>query len=90
MEVQYIHFATIHSTNSWAKTHGLELDPKKLTCITADTQTASYGRHGRKWISKKGNLHCSLFFVVPTNHFIIPNIAQVTAFSLSQVLTLVL
>jgi len=86
MEVQYIHFEMIDSTNSWAKSHTLELDSKKITCITADEQTAGYGRQGRDWISKKGNLHLSLFFVIPKNHPIIPNLAQLLTFSVAKVL----
>jgi BirA family biotin operon repressor/biotin-[acetyl-CoA-carboxylase] ligase len=82
MEVQRIHFTEIDSTNSWAKEHADEFDPKKLTCITADIQTAGRGRfRERRWVSKKGNLHMSLFLAIPAD----PNLGQILAFTAAQV-----
>lgn len=81
MEVERIHFEKIESTNSWAKEHAKELDPKKLSCITADMQTMSYGRQGRPWISKKGNLHMSLFFRLSPENPVIPNLGQLISFA---------
>jgi len=62
VEVEWIHFETIDSTNSWAKVHAHELDQSKITCITADVQTSGYGTRKKQWVSNKGNLHMTLFF----------------------------
>jgi len=86
MEVQHIHFDTIGSTSSWAKVHALELDPKKMTYIRADQQTDGYGRFQRSWVSRKGNLHLTIFFVLPSGHSALPNIGQILIFSLAEVL----
>lgn len=83
MKVERIHFNTISSTNTWAKEHASEFDPSKLICITADEQTAGRGRFpGRKWISKKGNLHMTLFLSAPPD----PNFAQILIFSAAHIL----
>ena len=86
MEVQLLHFSTIDSTSTWTKTHAKEFDPEKLTGITADTQTAGRGRYARKWTSKKGNLHLSLFFTLEPGHPLIPNLAQLLAYATAQFL----
>lgn len=86
MEVKRIHFETITSTQDFAKQHAREFDPKQMTCITADVQTAGRGRKkGRKWVSKKGNLHMTLFFVAPLD----PNLAQILTFSVAKVLEII-
>lgn len=83
MEVKRIHFKTLESTQNFAKQHAREFDPKQMTCITADVQTGGRGRvKGRKWVSKKGNLHMTLFFVAPLD----PNLAQILTFSVASVL----
>ncbi|NGX59339.1 MAG: Bifunctional ligase/repressor BirA [Chlamydiae bacterium] len=83
MEVHRIHFTEIDSTNAWAKEHGAEFDPKKLTCITADVQTAGRGLYAnRRWVSKKGNLHMSLFLAIPPD----PNLSQILPFAAVQVI----
>lgn len=83
MEIERIHFETIDSTQDFAKKHDGQFDPKKITCITAGSQTAGRGRiKGRSWVSNKGNLHMTLFFVAPFD----PNLAQIVAFSVAKVL----
>ncbi|NGX26453.1 MAG: Bifunctional ligase/repressor BirA [Chlamydiae bacterium] len=82
MEVQRIHLKEVDSTNTWAKEHAAEFDPKKLTCVTAAVQTAGRGRFPeRSWVSKRGNLHMSLFLATSPN----PNLAQVLMLSAAQV-----
>ena len=83
MEVKRIHFKEIDSTNTWAKAHADDFDPKQLTCITAEIQTEGRGRYpGRKWISKKGNLHMSLFLAMVPD----PNLGQILALSAAEVI----
>lgn len=86
LEVHTLHFPTLDSTNQWAKIHADELDPHVLTCITADVQTAGKGRRGRTWISKKGNLHMTLFFVLRKNDPRLINLGQILAFATTGVL----
>ena len=86
MEVHYVHFEEIDSTNTWAKTHFDELNPQMLTCITAGRQTAGHGRYGRAWASKKGNLHLTLAFSLPLNSPLLPHLAQILTFALWQCL----
>lgn len=89
MEVHYIHFSKIDSTHTWAKTHLSELssaEPQKITCITADEQTQAYGRQARPWVSKKGNLQMTLCFALPLLSPLLPNLAQILAFSLAEIL----
>jgi BirA family biotin operon repressor/biotin-[acetyl-CoA-carboxylase] ligase len=51
MDIKHIHFETIDSTNTWAKTHTENLSPDKLTVISADHQLGGRGRFNRSWIS---------------------------------------
>lgn len=39
-----------------------EADAEEGTVVVAETQTASRGRLGRTWLSKPGNLYCSIVF----------------------------
>jgi len=83
MEVERIHFKEIASTHEFAKEREAAFDRKKLTCITADVQCAGRGRYAnRQWVSKKGNLHLTLFLAIDPN----PNLAQLLAFSAAQVI----
>lgn len=86
MEVHRIHFDSLDSTNVWAKAHSQEFDPKKLTCICAKIQTSGYGRFNRPWVSKKGNLFCSLFFCLPPQDSRLLNLAQITTFAICSYL----
>jgi len=85
--VDYIHFDTIDSTNTWAKTNAHTLDPEKLSCITALEQTAGRGRFSRKWLSPHGqNIYATLFFVIPKGSPYLPNLGQILAYSCASVL----
>jgi len=85
--VNFIHFLSIDSTNTWAKNNADILDPNYITCITAQEQTAGKGRFFRKWISPKGqNIYASLFFKVPLSAPFIANLGQVMCISCSKVL----
>lgn len=56
------HFATIDSTNDWAKERIDQFDRNALTIVSADQQTAGHGQFGRPWLSPPGNLYASLCF----------------------------
>ena len=36
----------------------------KSGIIISDKQTRGRGQHGKKWVSNKGNLFCSIFFII--------------------------
>lgn len=86
MDIVFHHFESIDSTNKWAKDHAKDLDPHKLHCISADKQTAGYGRFGRKWICHVGNLFVSLFFHIQKEEALLPNMAQIFALSCAKAL----
>lgn len=80
--VNYIHFASIPSTNTWAKENASILDPTKLTCITADEQTAARGTFSKKWLSPKGiNIYASLYFALPRTYPFLHNMSQILSIS---------
>jgi BirA family biotin operon repressor/biotin-[acetyl-CoA-carboxylase] ligase len=85
--INYIHFDTIDSTNTWAKTNAHVLDPRDITCITAQEQTAGRGRWLRKWISPKGqNIYATLYFCLPNDSKSIANLGQVLSLSCVKIL----
>src|SRR5579872_5754428 len=85
--IQYIHFDTLDSTNTWAKNNAHTLDPDQITCITSLEQTAGRGRRHRKWISPKGqNIYATLFLCLPRDCKYIGNLAQVLSLSCAAVL----
>lgn len=85
--INYIHFTSIDSTNTWAKNNSNILDPGCITCITAQEQTAGRGRFFRKWLSPKGqNIYATLFFQLPKQAPYLSNLGQVLCLSCCSVL----
>ena len=86
-KINYIHFESISSTSSWAKDNAAILDHQKITCITAQEQTAGRGQFSRKWHSPKGlNIYTTLFFCLPKESPFLQNISQVASISLCKTL----
>lgn len=83
METTRIHFASIDSTNTWAKKNAHALAVDKITLVTADTQTAGRGRFKRKWVSPPHqNVYATFcFFIEREKLSILGNIPQVLALS---------
>lgn len=87
--ISHIHLESIDSTNEYAKRSCHSFDPGRITCITAEEQTAGRGRSNRQWISPKGSdLYATFYFrlPMPLHHAHIANLAQVIASSLIAVL----
>lgn len=83
-----IHFDKIDSTNTYAKQHSASFPKGEITCITAEEQTAGYGRYQRKWISPRGvNICATFYFQLPSNTPHLMSLAQVMAYSLATVLS---
>ncbi len=87
MEIGEIHLNTIDSTNTYAKTHAENFAADKITCITAEEQTAGRGRYQRKWTSPRGvNLYTTFYFCLPISTLHLISLAQVMAYSLTALL----
>lgn len=85
--INYINFASLDSTNTWAKNNAQILDPHHITCITAQEQTAGRGRFFRKWLSPRGqNIYATLYFQVPKTATYLGNLGQIMCLSCSFVL----
>lgn len=87
MQIKKVTFKKIHSTNSYAKEHIDTFDPKYVTIISAEEQTAGRGRFQRKWISPKDcNLYLTYVFFKPKLDETIGQIPQLLALALCDVL----
>lgn len=84
MKIERYHLSVIDSTNNWVKTHIDEFDPRVLTLVTADEQTAGRGRLKRQWISpSKVNFYGTFAFFSDKAQ---SNISQLMAISAVEVL----
>ena len=77
MRFKIYKYKVVTSTNDIA-INLIKKKRKSSGCIYAETQTKGRGTHGKKWISKKGNLFSSIFFPLekkfpPFYHFSIIN-----------------
>lgn len=87
MELKDIHLKSINSTNDYAKTHCSQFSPAQITCITAEEQTAGYGRMQRRWYSPKGeNIYATFYFQLPLQSLHLMSLGQIMTLSLSMVL----
>ena len=62
MKFEIIKFESVTSTNDVA-IKLIKEEKKDSGCIYADLQTKGRGTYGKKWVSKKGNLFMSYFFL---------------------------
>lgn len=86
-EIINIHLETIDSTNTYAKQHAKTFAADKITCITAEEQTAGRGRFQRSWISPKGvNIYATFYFRLPINTLHLISLSQVMTYSFASVL----
>jgi BirA family biotin operon repressor/biotin-[acetyl-CoA-carboxylase] ligase len=84
----YLHFDTLTSTNTWVKEHAASLNQDSLTCVTAFEQTHGRGRHGRRWVSPRGqNVYATFYFCVEQNAPYLLNLGQVLSLSCAKILT---
>lgn len=82
----YIHFATIDSTNNWTKKNISLLNQNHISVITANQQTKGYGRFKRSWISPPGNIYATLFFTLPLDYPYLINLGQILALACNHTL----
>ena len=67
MKFEIFKCKTVTSTNDVA-IDLIRKDKKKTGYVYAELQTKGRGTHGKEWISKKGNLFCSIFFPLEKNY----------------------
>jgi biotin-[acetyl-CoA-carboxylase] ligase BirA-like protein len=78
--IESIHFASIDSTNNYAKEFAKTCRRDVLYVIWADEQTSGRGREGRLWHSPlQQNLYATYLFFVSATQIDIANISQVMA-----------
>ncbi|MCB9093472.1 MAG: biotin--[acetyl-CoA-carboxylase] ligase [Halobacteriovoraceae bacterium] len=86
-KVTLIHLEKVNSTNTYAKENYSHFDLSKITCITADEQTAGRGRFNRSWVSPKGeNIYLTYFFTMDKKIMDLNNIAQILSLSVTKLL----
>ncbi len=82
-----IHFPSIASTQTEAKSHLEELMPGQWRVYTADEQSVGQGTHGRTWVSPRGNIYASYIFLLPEKaQKALPHISTIAAVSIVHVL----
>jgi BirA family biotin operon repressor/biotin-[acetyl-CoA-carboxylase] ligase len=85
--VDEIHLDSIDSTNTYAKQHSASFAPDRITCITAEEQTAGRGRFQRKWVSPRGvNLYATFYFRLPAHTLHLISMGQVMTYSFASLL----
>ena len=67
MRFKIFKFAKVESTNDMA-INLIKKSKEEIGYVYADIQTKGRGTHGKKWISKKGNLFGSFFFQLKNNY----------------------
>ena len=86
MKIKLIKFKKIKSTNDEA--HKLiKKNMVKPTLITTEIQTKGRGTMGKRWISVKGNLFLSIFFLINNIKINQKQFALLNAFLIKNVLT---
>lgn len=67
MKFEILKFKSVTSTNDVA-INLIREKSKRYGCVYSALQTKGRGTYGKKWISQKGNLFCSLFFQLKQSH----------------------
>lgn len=67
-KIKNVYFEELDSTNNWLKLNLQEIPEGGVLWVTAASQTAGRGQHGRKWVSEKGmGLWTSFAYWTPEN-----------------------
>lgn len=84
---KHIHFDSIDSTNTWAKTHTDQWSLTGVTLVTASEQTAGRGRFKRQWISPPHqNIYATFCIWLNVQRTDCGFIPQILALSAAQIL----
>lgn len=87
MKIDYHHFKSIYSTNTWALQNAAKLDREAITIITTEEQSAGRGRLNRVWESPAGlNLYITFGLFVGEGQVNVSNIPQILALATADVI----
>jgi BirA family biotin operon repressor/biotin-[acetyl-CoA-carboxylase] ligase len=78
-----VHLEAVDSTNEEARRRARAGDPGRLW-IVADTQLCGRGRHGRSWVSPKGNLYATALLLDPCLPPLAPQLGFVAGVALAR------
>ena len=85
--METIRLDSIYSTNNYAKERAGSFAKDKITCITAEEQTAGRGRFQRTWQSPRSvNIYATFCFRLAAQTMHLISLAQVMAASFAKVL----
>ena len=70
MKFEIFKYENVTSTNDVA-INLIKEEKKEFGCVYASTQTKGRGTRGKKWVSDKGNLFSSIFFLLIITHYFI-------------------
>ncbi|MFN3075518.1 MAG: biotin--[acetyl-CoA-carboxylase] ligase [Alphaproteobacteria bacterium] len=80
-----VRFDTVDSTNEQAR-RLIAGGAEHGTVVVADVQTGGRGRHGRKWTSPRGNLHCSIIVHPHRPQREVPQLSLLTGVAVAEAL----
>jgi len=83
--LRVLSFASIDSTNEEIRRRA-KAGASEGTAVVAETQTAGRGRRGRTWISRPGNLYCSLLLRPQCSPFDAANLSFAAALAIAEAL----
>ncbi|RPH00434.1 MAG: biotin--[acetyl-CoA-carboxylase] ligase [Candidatus Pelagibacter sp. TMED153] len=86
MKIKLIKFKSVKSTNDEAYKL-IKKNMLKPTLITTENQTKGRGTMGKKWISLKGNLFLSIFFVINNTKINYKQFALLNAYLIRNILS---
>ena len=75
MKLKIYNYKVVHSTNDVAM-FLIKKKKKDSGCVCALSQNRGRGTHGKKWVSKKGNLFTTIFFPLKKNIHHLVNLLQ--------------
>ena len=85
MKFEIFKFESVTSTNDVA-INLIKEDKKEFGCVYALAQTKGRGRHGRKWISEKGNFFGTIFFPLKNNYPSFSEFSTINSIIISDVI----
>ena len=86
MKLKKFNFKTVNSTND-AAIRIIKKTNYKFGIIVAETQKKGRGQYGKKWISYKGNLFISIFFLLDKINLSISKLTKINCLLVKKILS---
>ena len=86
MKLKKFNFKKVNSTNDLA-IKIIRSSKNKSGIVIAETQKKGRGRHGKKWISYKGNLFVSIFFTIDKINLTLDKITKINCLLTKKLLS---